>query len=342
MNEKVGGIHLASQFISLSSYISTSTRVTSVHSFGIQSLIVTADSASTSEKDIFLFSIATTTGVISLISSIDAGPGIQDSVLLGDFLYIANTSVNSHVKSFHINMTATGTAMFTELSNIRIASLASSLSNPKKLSVYNQNLILGSEKSNTGPELFVIPIGIDGVVRAIDSSIELNGQLNQSLSAHEYLYVANAADPELRVLTKSWQEFFSYDAPLTLGNGKSLIFINPYIILGRTLGSAELSLLHNSGTTTEVLDVKRTNGTVDFLQEFSSSVNSASSFLAITANESKELQFWHIESSIFGPHIILDKDIDIPGRVTAYTCISNTMYLFMSVNNQTILTWLNL
>jgi hypothetical protein len=329
----IDDVRLSSQSISFASYISTSTRMTSIHPLNDDRFIVTVDSASTTEPDMFMFSISTTTSMIDIISSIDVGPGIQDGKLLGNFLYVANTSVNSHVKSFYVNTQATGTSVFTELSNIRIASLSAGVSNPKKLSIYNNNLILGTEKSNTGPEVFMLPIESDGAVRYVSHTFELSGQLNQSLSAYEHLYIANAADPELRLINKNWQEFFSYDAPLTLGNGKSVLYIYPYTILGRTLGSSELSLLQNSGTTTSVLDMKRTNGTVDYIQDLS-----GSKFLTITANDTKELQFWHID----GTRLVFDRGINILGRVTAYTCNTNTMYMFVTSNNQTYLIWLNL
>lgn len=337
----IDDVQLSAQNISMAPYISTSTRVTSIHGLGNNMFIVTTDSASTTESDIFLFNISinnSSSANLSLISSIDVGPGIQDGKLVGDFLYVANTSVNSHVKSFRVDASATGTDVFTELSNIRIPSLAAGFSNPKKLSIYNRHLMLGSEKSNTGPEVFMMLIESDGSVRYVATTTELNGQLNQAMSAHEHVYIANAADPELRALDRLWREFFSYDAPLTLGNGKSILFLNPYMILGRTLGSSELSLLQANSTTTMVLATVRTNGTVDYIQELKSKHDTRSRFVAITANEQKELQFWHIDTE----QLTLDKNIDILGRVTAYTCDKDHMYLFVTSNNQTTLTWLNL
>lgn len=341
LKESIDTIQLATQNISMTPYVSTSTQVTGIHSLSNNTFVITADSASTSESDIFLFDISINnygSANLSLISSIDVGPGIRDSKLLGNFLYIANTSVNSHVKSIYVDMHATGTAMFQELSNIKIPSLAIGFSNPKKISIYNRHLILGSEKSNTGPEVFMMPIESDGSVRYVATTTELNGQLNQSLSAYEHLYIANAADPELRVFDKFWQDFFSYDAPLTLGNGKSILFMNPYVIFGRTLGSSELSLLQADRTTAKVLNAMRTNGTVDYIQELKSKTDIHPRFVAITANEQKELQFWHIDKE----QLVLDRSIDMLGRVSAYTCDKNYMYLFSVSNNQTTLIWLNL
>lgn len=333
LSENFDDVKLSSQSVSFFSYVSTSTKVTSIHLLNEDTFIITIDSASTTEPDILIFSISTTTAMIDIIGSIDIGPGIQDSKLLGSILYVVNTSVNSHIKSLYINMNATGTLMFAELSNIRIASLSAGVSNPKKISIYNNIIILGTEKSNTGPEVFMLPIESDGAVRHVSHTFELNGQLNQSLSAYEQLYIVNAADPELRLINKNWQEFFSYDAPLTLGNGKSVLYMYPYILFGRTLGSSELSLLQTSGTTTSVLDTKRTNGTVDYVQDLS-----GSRFLTITANDMKELQFWNID----GTKLVFGRGINMLGRVTAYTCNINTMYMFVTSNNQTYFTWLNL
>lgn len=337
LHRNINNVGLLYQSISFASYISTSTRVTSVHFLNADTFIITTDSASTTEPDIFIFSISTKTVAINLISFIDVGPGIQDGKMVGNILHVANTSVNSHVKSFYIDTWKDGVLMFKELSNIRIISLSLSASIPKKLSIYNNNLILGTEKSNTGPEVFVLPIESDGAVRYVSHTFELNGQLNQSLSAYEQLYIANAADPELRLINKNWQEFFSYDAPLTLGNGKSILYMYPYILLGRTVGSSELSLLRKNSTTVDVLDTKRTNGTVDYIQSLSNN-----SFLVITANETKELQFWNIQPPPLGPLLTLDRSIDILGRVTAYTCNQHILYIFMTSNNQTYLTWINI
>jgi prepilin-type N-terminal cleavage/methylation domain-containing protein len=321
-------------------FFSSSTRVTSAHVIhgGEQpKLLVTTDSASTTEPDILVFDLDLVDGVAKLSNSIDIGPGIQDSKLLDHILYIANTSVNSHIKSFKADWNATGSVMFTELSNIRIGTLALSTSLPKKLSIFNGQLILGTEKSNTGGELFVMPMEQDGAVRTVTNNLEFGGQINQALQAYGQLHIANAADPELRVLNEDLSEYGTYDAPLTLGNGKSILYMNPYTVFGRTLGSGELSVL--SGTST-ALDIRRTDGTVDFLQSIEGS--NANMFLAITANQDRELQFWSVETILHLAKLVLEKYINIPGRVTAYACDENRVYTFVFINNQATLIWFNI
>lgn len=318
--------------ISLSPYISTSTRVTSIHYVKDNTLLITTDSASTSEADIFLFDIDLAERTITPRFSVDVGPGIQDSKLLDSILYVANTSVNSHVKVFRVDTRATGTGIFTELSNTKIPTLALSASLPKKITILNQEIILGTEKSNSGGELFVFPILPNGSVLNPSQVIELNGQMNQGIQAYGEVYIVNAADPELRVFDAHLKELFSYDAPLTLGNGKSVLFLNPYTILGRTLGSGELSVLMQEGTSTKVLDIERTYGTVDFLQNFQNG-----NILTLTAQEDNELQIWN-----FTQDLKLLKGINLPGRVTSHMCAKQNIFLSILINEQPQLIWLQL
>lgn len=318
--------------IDLSGFISTSTKVSSMYFIDEDKVIITTDSASTTESDIFMFKINTELATVTLETSKDVGPGIQDAKFLDLYMYVANTSVNSHVKTFKINLSTTGTEIFKEISNSKIPSLALSASLPKKLAIYNSQLIVGSEKSSTGPEVFVFDIERDGTVVQATKTIELDGQMNQAKASFGNLYIANASDPELKVYDALLASRFTYDAPLTLGNGKSILHKPPYIIFGRTLGSGELSLLQQQGTTTIVQDIKRTNGTVDFIQDLG-----GKNFLSITANEEKEMQFWNFNSEL--THI---KDINVPGRVMSYTCAKGNIFLSMLVQDRPKLIWLHI
>ncbi len=328
MHKTVQDIHFdTSNQIHFQAYLSTSTRISSIHQLNGNRFVLTTDSASTSESDIFLFDVDAQNTTVTLISSLDVGPGIQDAKLLDQYLYVANTSVNSHLKTLYVTEN-----LISELFNVKLPSLSSSASLPKKLAIYGNTLILGSEKSNSGPELFVFPIEGDGVVRTPIYSMEIDGQANQLLSSYGNILVANAADPELRVYNSLFNIEFTYDAPLTLGNGKSVLYKDPYIILGRTVGSGELSLLLQKGTTTEVLKTKRTYGTVDHIQMLDSET-----ILAMTANEDAELQFWNI------PSLDHEKDINIPGRVSAYECTSeNLLFISTTINTEPVLLWLEI
>ena len=89
------------QEVDMSSFISTSTKITSLFKLN-QNLIVTTDSASTTEPDIFVFHTDQQDNLL-LVRSLDVGPGISSARIVGDVLYVLNTSVNSHIKSFQIS-----------------------------------------------------------------------------------------------------------------------------------------------------------------------------------------------------------------------------------------------
>lgn len=306
--------------IDLSTVLSTSTYVTSIHDLGDNVFIITSDSASTTEPDIFRIKVDE--DHVDVLESKDVGPGIQDSIVMFPFLYIANTSTNSHVKVLRID------TAFTELQNIRIPALSQSGSMPRELSVFGHLLMLGTEKSNTSVELFSLPIGSNGLLGSTTHALELNGQAHTSRVFGDSLITANSADPELRVFDHGLVQVDAYDAPLTLGNGKDILVMYPYVILGRTLGSGELTLLDFSTTSIQVIDSDRTNGTVDALQQMTSKA-----FFALTSNEQKEIQFWNIDSGEFD----FVSSVNLPDRTTAYTCVDNVLYIGTMINEKAFL-----
>ena len=89
------------QLIDMSQYISTSTPITGINIYQKNKMIITTNSASTSEKDILIFDFNTAGDQINLnlIQTLEAGPGINDALLHDNFLYVLNISVNSHVKN---------------------------------------------------------------------------------------------------------------------------------------------------------------------------------------------------------------------------------------------------
>lgn len=306
--------------IDLSTVLSTSTYVTSIHDLGNDFFIITSDSASTTEPDIFRIKV--NEDHVDVLESKDVGPGIQDSIVMFPFLYIANTSTNSHVKVLRID------TAFTELQNIRIPTLSLSGSMPRELSIFGHLLMLGTEKSNTSGELFSLPIGDDGLLGSTTHVLELNGQAHTSRVFATRLITANSADPELRVFDYGLVQVDVYDAPLTLGNGKDALVIYPYVILGRTLGSEELTVLDFSTSTIQVVDTDRTNGTVDALQQVSSKT-----FFTLTSNAQKEIQFWNVDSGKFN----FVSSVNLPDRTTAHTCVGDVLYIGTMINEKPFL-----
>lgn len=303
--------------IDLSQIISTSTPVTDMQYIGDDTFIFTTDSASTTEPDVFKVRI-TANGVV-ILETKDVGPGLQDSLLMFPYLYVANTSVNSHVKVLRVDPT------LSEMQNIRIQTLTTSNAMPRRLSIFGKHLMLGAEKSAAGGELFPLAVVAGSTLTLPTQELELGGQAHASRVIGDRLYTANSADPEMRVFNSEFTEINSYDAPLTLGNGKSVLGIYPYIILGRTLGTGELTLIDNSSTTFTAIDTERTNGSVDHLQFIG-----ADTFMVLTSNSDKEIQFWKIENK----QLLFVSSINLLARSTAYTCVNHKLYIAILINEK--------
>jgi hypothetical protein len=317
--------------MSLQSIISSTTPITSMHIVGGR-IILTTDSASTSEPDVYVLETAT----MKKEFSADIGPGIQDSILIGSSLVVANTSVNSHVKVLSVTLSDSGSLMLSEVQSIKISSLAQSGSLPKIFHMHGRTLMLGTEKNAGGGELFPMIISPSGIFTVSTSGLELGGQAHQSIEYKDSVLVSNAADPELRIYDAGLTEINSYDAPLTLGNGKSVFGSYPYVILGRTLGSGELSLLKWSATSSmELLDMKRTFGTVDFIQPVEGE-SARTNLVLFTANADAELQTWKLNDDRL-EHM---QSLNLPGRVTAYDCLNDSILAATIINTIPTLLWI--
>lgn len=314
-------------------FVSTSTLITSIHIISPDLLVLTTDSASTSESDIFIIDSHT----FEVKGSVDTGPGIRDSIIIGTNIYIANTSVNSHLKILKINTLQSGSAMFSELQSVKISSLTQSGSMPQTLHIYKQMLFIGTEKNSTGAEMFGLMLLPSGLVNYPTLTTEFSGQVHQSAVFKDNLLVSNSADPELHLYNSIVSEVSVYDAPLTLGNGKSVIGVYPYIIFGRTLGSGELSLLKYDRITNRISlgDINKINGTVDFLQWMEGSGNEHM-FIAFSANTEKEFQIWKIQLD----NLVQISTLNLPGRATSYVCDVNRVIISMNINNKPTLVWL--
>lgn len=314
------------QDLDMSTYISTGTPITSINIFHKDKLIITTNSASTTESDIFVFDFKINDNQIILnkISSLDMGPSINDALLNDNIFYVLNTSVNSHVKTFRIDESS---SVLVALSDIKISELSLSYALPKKIYLYNKSLLVGSEKNNSGGELFILPLDDLGVPRQYIRSIEISGQINGIYENNNFIYIANAADIELFVYDKDFNLKYYYDAPLSLGNGKSVYFLNPYIYLGRTVSSFELFLIEIKDNVLNFINKYKIYGSIDFIQNINQ-------YIVIFSNsENKEIQF-------FSKDLNLIKILDLPSRVSTYDCFQNRIITANIINNQSHLLWI--
>ncbi len=312
------------QTVDMSPYISTSTPITSINVFNKNKLIITTNSASTTESDIFIFSFSQNADVqdLNLLNAVDVGPGINDAILHDNFLYVLNTSVNSHVKSFKLE-----NENLTFLNEIKINELSAAYALAKRIYLFNNNLLIGTEKNSAGGELFLLPLNTANFLTYPTQVVEINGQVSGIHINQGLIYIANASDVELFVYNMDLTQIYSYDAPLSLGNGKAVYTFEPYIYLGRTVASFELFFLEIKGGILNYINKFKLNGSIDFIQPVNGNL------LFITSDESKELQFF--DQDLNGV-----KNIDIPGRVLSYNCFENSFLFSTIINNQPNILWL--
>jgi len=302
--------------VDMGSYISSSTIISSIDTLDRDKIIITTNSASTTESDIFMF------GFEGLLYQLDIGPGITDALLHDRFLYVLNTSVNSHVKSFEV-----GASNLNFLNEIKITELAASHAMPKRIYLSDKNILIGTEKNNGGGELFFLPLDDKNFLRYTTLSLEIGGQVSGMHAEQNILYIANASDIELFAYDDHFTMISSYDAPLSLGNGKSVYYLHPYIFLGRTVASFELFFLEMKDLAIRFIDKHKIGGSIDFIQGFGDYI------LIIGNTQDKELQFFSKDRELI-------KSVDLPGRVTSYTCLENQLIVSAIINNQSHILWL--
>jgi hypothetical protein len=227
--------------------------------------------------------------------------------------------------------------------DLKIQELSMSGALAKKIYLYDKKLIIGTEKNNSGGELFVISLDQNNIPQTIVKSIKVGGQVSSIYEKNNLIYVANAADIELLVYDKDFRPVSSYDAPLSLGNGKSVLYLEPYIYLGRTVASFELFFLelkneilnneigNNIKTESEnnsiiFIDKYKISSTVDFLQQVSQYI------LVMSNTTNKELQFYSKDR-------VLKKTLALPSRVSSYDCFNNTFLFANIINNKSHILW---
>jgi len=308
--------------IMLTKYIPPSVPITSLNIFDKNKLIVTTNSASTTESDIFIFKIdnSTTTGLYELLYEIDTGPGINDALLHDDILYVANSSVNSHIQLFVIH----GENELNLLRDIKVDELSESYSIAKKIYLDDKRFLLGAEKNNYGGELFVFDL-FDHLPRNVINSVEIDGQVNSIYSDQNIFYIANASDIELLIYDEYFNLINSYDAPLSSGNGKSVSSLFPNIYLGRTLSSFELFLLSFENNIVSFVNKYKTYG-IDFIHI------SDRYIMLMTSNNSLQLFDYDMKKI---------KGIVLPNRVNAYACIDQNILIATINPLHTFILWIN-
>lgn len=206
---------------------------------------ISSNTSSTSSSDLFIFDISNPENV-RVVSSLDTGPGLSALHVAGDYVYVANTSINSQLQII-------------DISNKEKPKITASYkvpgsygtSTPVGLAVFykNKRVFLGTDKSSVD-ELYYINVASPENPTTIDSE-EIGHGINEIFAFRDKLYVASPHRDELKSFIISFSDLTpssSYNDPGSTGNGKRLsLFLNT-LFLGKTktINKEELLVLETS------------------------------------------------------------------------------------------------
>lgn len=208
---------------------------------------IASNSATASSPDFVVLDISKSPEV-SLVSSLDTGPGWQSLHVAGYYAYGANTSINSQLQVIN-------------LSDRRNPRLAASFkipgeygsSTPTGSAVFYMSgkVFLGTDKSDIG-ELHLVDVTDPSVPRHITAQ-EVGHGINDFFAFKDTVYVASPHRDELLVFLVSPGGFMlrsSYSDPGATGGGKRLSLFLGKLFLGKTktIGREELIVLDVSAS----------------------------------------------------------------------------------------------
>lgn len=306
--------------------LSTSTLPTGVFVSG-DTLFVSLNSSSTTEPDFASYHISSD-GSLQKRAAIDTGPGASDLKVVGFSAFVGNTSVKSQAQRIDVSHPEAPLLVKDYLFNG-----GNSATKPltKKIYIYKNILIVGTEKSVLPEiEIFDIATGIP------IASVETNYGINGFYVRDNILFVLSPLDPEIDIfdLTSTLTadsalvvgvpqtlinppKIGTYDAPGVLGNGRSMDIVGDHIILGRSKGGDEVSLLHFPSPSMSAST--KIGASVDM------SLLSLNKLLVFTSSSLKRIVEYSVGTSTLTPRISFANN----SRTAGAYCADNTLYVTM-------------
>lgn len=206
-------------------------------------LFVTLDSSTSSDPDLMILRVLN--GVVELVSEIHNGPGFLSERLVGDILFVGNSSVTNQLLIYSVSNPDHPTL----LSSLKLSPPSDEQTVGFQLTYQKNILILGLKKT-VGAELRLIDVSRISNPREI-AQYEVGSQINDVILDENNIFIATPKNEELEKLLYNPQNLTiskvsGFDAPKGNGNGKSLDKIGNKIFLGRTVGDKELYVLQNT------------------------------------------------------------------------------------------------
>lgn len=221
--------------------IEASSTLTSVYSIKGKTYI-TADSPSKSKSDFYIVNSSNPVTPV-ILGKLDTGPGLNAVSFRTPYAYVANSSINGQLQIIDTTNTASP-ALITTYKLPGAYSDNTTIGN--SIAYSSGKIFLGTKKSQIS-EFHVIDVSSPNSPTEL-GSFEIGNTINAILVIGSYAYIATPNNEELWVLDISnpanIKKVSGYDATGGSGNGKSLSFWGPNLLLGRTLGSKELHVLN--------------------------------------------------------------------------------------------------
>lgn len=248
----------------------------------------------------------------------DTGPGLMGVRVVGDYAYVANTSVTGQLQIINLRTKT--------YQNYRLPGATSGGANA--LYTYHDQVYLGTPKS-TNAELHIIDVAAPTAPREI-GTWEFGHAVNALCVSNGVAYVATPDAEELKLLDvrepSAPRLIGGYDAAGGSGNGKSLVRKGTRLYLGRTVGSDELYSL----------DVQDIYGGAVARGNVDTSVNGIVTmgeylFLA-TSDAARELQVWRQAED----PAVLERvgSADLISKASGVACAPETIYLTTTTPSQ--------
>lgn len=215
---------------------------------------ITSNVAHASSSDLFILNIEDPTNV-KLVSEIDTGPGLNALHAGGQYVYVANSSVNAQLQIIDV-----GEETLPRLVNsYRIPGEYGS-STPIGISVFYKKgaIILGTDKSDIG-ELHYIDVTRPQEPRHVDTE-EIGHGVNDIFAFKQDVYIASPHRDEMKSFTLSssgnMTPFSSYNDPGATGNGKRVWLFLGSLLLGKTKTFNKDELLSLVATSSPTVDIR--------------------------------------------------------------------------------------
>lgn len=328
------------------------------------SLLISADSSSTTLPDLYSFTLDTplynsenpfggSKPVFIPDLSEDTGPGISQLQSFGTYILTANTGVKNQANIFRIGLhmvamvnastTTSATVDASPISTVNSISKQLDLTIPgsnssttpiTKISIYaNGRVYVGTEKSVL-PEIFIF----NAKTGFVEGSIETGYGINDLLILNDMLIVAGPRDPEIEIFSlTTFQKIGTYDLSGGSGNAKILNIFGDTLYVGRTKGGDELEILtiqrseeHPLSLFTHILEPafsKKISWSVDKILKYEDIL------MLFTAKEYQEFEMFNVADNISFALNSTYK-IDLPDRASDVVCFKNSIWMtYKNIDN---------